>query len=162
MIVPFNKLPGNSKVWIYQASHFMNQAEKEIISSNLQLFLESWTAHEASLKAGFEILYDLFVVIAVDESFNNASGCSIDKMVNFMKSAGEKTGIDFFNRMRVAWLQGEKVEHMNLHEFTAAISQGKIDNNVVVFNNLVTDVNEFNASWKQLLQESWVNSMLIN
>ncbi len=160
MLVPFNSLPGNSRIWIYQSSRLITNTEKESIESAITTFLESWTAHDATLKAGFEILYDLFVVIGVDESFNNASGCSIDKQVNFMKMLGEKTGIDFFNRMRIAWMQNDQLLQNQLSEMTASISRGEITGEVFVFNNLVRTANEFKTSWKQPLKESWIQTVL--
>ncbi len=160
MLVSFHSLPGNSRIWIYQASRLITKSEKETIESSVTTFLESWTAHDATLKAGFEIIYDLFVVIGVDESFNNASGCSIDKQVNFMKVIGEKTGIDFFNRMRISWMQDDQLHQQPLTEFTASINQGSVKGNVIVFNNLVRNMNEFKTSWKQPLQESWIQTVL--
>ncbi len=160
MLVSFHSLPGNSRIWIYQASRLITKSEKETIESSVTTFLESWTAHDATLKAGFEIIYDLFVVIGVDESFNNASGCSIDKQVNFMKVIGEKTDIDFFNRMRISWMQDHQLHQQPLTEFTASINQGSVKGNVIVFNNLVRNMNEFKTSWKQPLQESWIQTVL--
>ncbi|MDQ3050348.1 MAG: ABC transporter ATPase [Bacteroidota bacterium] len=160
MLVSFHSLPGNSRIWIYQASRLITKSEKETIESSVTTFLESWTAHDATLKAGFEIIYDLFVVIGVDESFNNASGCSIDKQVNFMKVIGEKTDIDFFNRMRISWMQDDQLHQQPLTEFTASINQGSVKGNVIVFNNLVRNMNEFKTSWKQPLQESWIQTVL--
>lgn len=160
MLVPFNSLPGNSRIWIFQSSRLITKSEKESFESSVSSFLESWTAHDATLKAGFEIFYDLFVVIGVDESFNNASGCSIDKQINFIKMLGEKTGIDFFNRLRIAWMQDDQLHQQQLSEFTASISRGEVTGDVIVFNNLVRTANEFKTSWKQPLQESWIQTIL--
>lgn len=160
METPFSTLPGNAKLWVYQASRDLTETDKEIITADTKRFIESWTAHQANLKAGFEILHNLFVVIAVDESFNNASGCSIDAKVNFVKGLGAKTGIDFFNRLRVAFIRDEHVEHAPINAILEELNNGSINQDVIVFNNMVTTVNEFQKSWKLPLKESWIQSMM--
>ncbi|MBL0340479.1 MAG: hypothetical protein IPP71_05865 [Bacteroidetes bacterium] len=90
MYVEFDTLPGSSKVWIYQASGLMNDQQVETIFNEAKVFIETWTAHQAELKASVAMFLNLFLVIAVDESFNDASGCSIDKKVHFVKHLEQK------------------------------------------------------------------------
>ena len=49
MILPFEKLPDDSKVWIYQSSRKFLDIEKNKISTRLKLFLNNWTAHGTEL-----------------------------------------------------------------------------------------------------------------
>ena len=103
MLVPFHTLPPSSKVWIYQASHVLTPEQSADILKSAEEFIESWTAHQANLKAGVRMAHNAFLVFAVDESYNDASGCSIDKKVHFVKNIVQQTGINFFDRMQAAY-----------------------------------------------------------
>ncbi|MEL6976420.1 MAG: ABC transporter ATPase, partial [Bacteroidota bacterium] len=78
MLVDFEALPDESRVWIYQSNRSFTEAEITEIKEGLAQFLTQWTAHGSELKAGFTIKYKRFIVIALDQSLAGASGCSID------------------------------------------------------------------------------------
>ena len=50
MLVNFNTLPEESRVWIYQASRSFSETELEEIQSKLNIFIENWTAHGSDLQ----------------------------------------------------------------------------------------------------------------
>ena len=85
MIVSFDSLPQTSRIWIYQCNRSFSDSELEEISKKLTAFLEGWTANGADLQSGFEIKYKRFIVIALDQKVNTATGCSIDASVKFIQ-----------------------------------------------------------------------------
>lgn len=91
--------PDSSKVWLYQSDRAFTSAEKQSIEKQVTDFVNEWAAHGTKLKAKSEVVGDFHVALAVDENVYNASGCSIDASVRFMKLLGDNYGIDFFNRM---------------------------------------------------------------
>ena len=66
MLVPFNTLPNNARVWIYQANREFTENEIHEISKKAEDFIETWTRHGEDLKASYEIKYQQFLVLAVD------------------------------------------------------------------------------------------------
>ena len=78
MFVPFETLPIHTRVWVYQANRKISSSEKNIISTVLTSFTQEWQVHGQPMKASFHLYYDQFIVLAADEGFNAASGCSID------------------------------------------------------------------------------------
>ena len=50
------------------------------------MFIEAWTAHGKDLQAGYKIVYKRFIVIALNQNLNNATGCSIDASVHFIQA----------------------------------------------------------------------------
>lgn len=157
MLVPFNTLPESSKIWIYQSSRLMNDEEVQFIQNSTENFIESWTAHQADLKSGVQILFNTFILIAVDESHNDASGCSIDKKVHFLKEMEKQTGLELFNRMNFAYRTTDtEVCISPLSELNSAIQSGKLNYDTVVFNNLVTTIREMKQQWQIPLQNSWM------
>src|SRR6187399_3043794 len=107
MLVSFNTLPPTARIWVYQSSRPMTDNEVSQSREVTEKFIENWTAHDARLKGGVEILFNHFIIIGVDENYNDASGCSIDKKVNFVKQLGAEFQIDFFNRMQIAYIDHE-------------------------------------------------------
>ena len=157
MFVPFETLPESSKVWIYQLSRLMSDEEAEQLFTEAKLFVDNWTAHQANLKASVTVLYNVFVIFAVDESHNDASGCSIDSKVHFIKSIEKKMGMDFFDRFKVAFACGKAgVSIVPLHDLNNFLSNKTISAHTLVFNNLISDLSEFRNSWKVPLKDSWV------
>lgn len=98
MHVPFDTLPNSARVWIYQTNRTLTASEKDVISNYLTKSTEQWAAHGAPLKSSFTIIENRFVIISADESFNTASGCSIDASTHWLKELGNHLNVDFFDR----------------------------------------------------------------
>ena len=90
MLVPFTELPDSSRVWIYQSNRSFSDLELQEITSKLEDFITQWTAHGANLKASFEIKYQRFITLALDQQLNPATGCSIDSSVRFIQDLEQK------------------------------------------------------------------------
>src|ERR1700743_2848690 len=93
----------NSRVWIYQSDRELTNAQVLQLQVQLNNFTTGWTAHNNALKAKAEIRYNRFIILVVDESQAGASGCSIDKSVNFMKQVEQAYGINLFDRFNLAY-----------------------------------------------------------
>ena len=90
-----------SRMWFYGLKQPMSLAQKSELSAIMDEFVSSWKAHGSQLAAAFRIVFDQFLIIAVDESQQQATGCSIDKSVHLLQAFGKKHGVDFFNRMLI-------------------------------------------------------------
>ncbi|WP_396638175.1 ABC transporter ATPase [Maribacter sp. R77961] len=155
MLVDFNTLPDSSRVWIYQASRTFNESELKEINASLDTFIQNWTAHGNDLNAGYEIQYNRFIVIALDQSSQSATGCSIDASVHFIQQLEKKYGVELLDKMNVSYKQGEFVAYKNLIDFKTMAKQKAISKNTVVFNNLVATKGEYKTHWEVPASESW-------
>lgn len=160
MLVQFNTLPETSRVWIYQANRSFSDTELEEIKSKLDVFIESWTAHGNDLKAGYDIRYKRFIIIALDQQLNQATGCSIDASVTFIQQLEKEYNVDLLDKMNVSYKQGEFVAHKTLTDFRKMAKQKAVSKNTIVFNNLVTNIGELNESWEIPASQSWHNRFL--
>ena len=68
MLVDFQELPDDSRVWIYQANRPFKEEELEILKPQLDAFLKQWTAHGKDLRAGYDLPYNRFIVLGLDQS----------------------------------------------------------------------------------------------
>ncbi len=144
-----------SKVWIYQSDRLFTASDLAYLNDILGEFTKNWTAHTQQLKAGYEIKYGHFIVLIVDETLTGASGCSIDKSVHLMKQIEEKLNINLFDRLQIAWKNGESFKISSKPEFEQLAEAGIVNSQTIVFNNLVKDFQEYQTSWETPLVNSW-------
>ena len=145
----------NSRVWVYQADKKLSDTEVQQVQILLDNFTTSWTAHNNQLKARAEVRYNRFLILVVDESQAGASGCSIDKSVNFMKQVGEQFNINLLDRFNLAYREGNEVLSAPRHAFEELLKQGSINTQTIVFNNMVQNLNELETKWEVPFKDSW-------
>jgi hypothetical protein len=155
MLVPFEKLPETSRIWIYQADRAFTAGEVSDLKEALDAFLGQWTAHGADLHAGYLLPYDRFIVIGLDQGPHAASGCSIDASVHFIQQLEARFGVVLLDRMNVTFKQGAQIAYKPLQEFRKMARARAVSENTVVFNNLVTNKYEFEHDWEVPASESW-------
>jgi hypothetical protein len=81
MLIPFEELPKTSRLWLYPSNRKLSDDEVVEISETLNNFVQDWSAHGTSLEASFEIRYNRFIILAINQEFHPATGCSIDSSV---------------------------------------------------------------------------------
>lgn len=155
MLVDFKILPETARVWIYQCNRSFSEEELTEVKSELETFLKSWTAHGNDLNAGYEIRYKRFIIIALDQTSQGATGCSIDASVRFIQSLEKKYDVLLLDKMNVSYKQGEFVAYKSLLDFKSMAKQKAISKNTIVFNNLVTNKGEYLQHWEVPASESW-------
>ncbi len=157
MVISFDELPGSARLWIYQASTLLSTEQQEQISNELNTFLSGWAAHGQALTAAFEILHDRFLIIAVDEVGQKATGCSIDASVHVLQNIGESMGVDFFDRTQIAFLDENEVFLAPISEVKQKIGSGRIHKETLTFNNLVANKDDFDEKWSVKAEDSWLS-----
>ncbi len=160
MLVDFNTLPEQSRVWIYQANRSFTEEEISEISSKLDTFIENWTAHGADLHSGFQIKYKRFIVLGLNQNLNAATGCSIDASVHFIQQLEKEYNVDLMDKMNVSYKQGEFIAYKSLIDFKKMAKDKAISKKTIVFNNLVTNKAEFEENWEVPASESWHSRFL--
>ncbi len=162
MYHPSKTLSENSKIWIYQADRILSKDEQTKMNTGLKTFISEWTAHNVALSGSFEILYDRFLVIMIDENQTSASGCSIDKCFNFLKKLESEFNVNFMNRLLLAYKDQGEIKTLPKSKFEELIKAGTINENTIVFNNLIERKSELQSAWEVPLSASWHKVMLSN
>ncbi len=155
MFIPFENLPDESKIWIYQSNRKFSDEEILEIEDDLKAFLEGWNAHGTSLEASFQICYSRFIIIAVNQEVQPATGCSIDSSVEFIQRLEKKYNVDLLDKMNVTFKLGDHIAHKPLAEFKKMAKEKAVSGNTIVFNNLVNTVGEWSEYWEVPANESW-------
>ena len=155
MLVDFDTLPEESRVWIYQSNRSFSDDEITQLKAQLNTFVNAWTAHGKDLEAGYKIVYKRFIVLALNQNLNSATGCSIDASVRFIQELEQQYNVDLMDKMNVSYKQGEFIAYKPLIDFKKMAQQKAVSKNTIVFNNLVNNIAEFNENWEVPASESW-------
>jgi hypothetical protein len=161
MYTPYKNLPNNSRVWIYQSNREFTEKEIAFISTKAEEFINSWTRHGDDLKGSFTIKYNQFLVLAVDESFNNVSGCSIDASVHFIQALEKELQLNLMDKMNVTFKNGNHINLVRLSDFQKFAKEHKITQETIVFNNMVATKEDFENSWEVPAKDSWHKRFLV-
>ena len=156
----YKDLADQSRVWIYQSNRKLNDDEVIEIKKYGKQFIDSWAAHGSDLQAAFEIFYNRFIVLFADETQVKASGCSIDSSVRFIKDIQNAYQLDLFDRMNIAFMDGNKIDSLRMTDFQNALASNRLTENTIVFNNLIETKKGFMDSWQVPLKDSWHKQLL--
>ena len=78
MIVDFQNISDESRLWLYASELELNRSQINYISKEITNFLMEWKYHGQELESSFVILEKRFVIIALDDSESGVGGCSVD------------------------------------------------------------------------------------
>ena len=156
-----SNLSPSSRVWIYASDKPFADADVPAIRTKLQYFAQQWVSHNRQLMADADVLHNRFVVLMVDESQADASGCSIDKSVAFLKALQAEYGVDLFNRMIFSYQDASGVVNsVDRETFARLYATEQINENTLVFDPLVTTKADLDQSFVKKLGQSWHKRMI--
>lgn len=156
MFSEYDNLSGLSRVWIYQSDRTLAVEERNEIDHLVKDFITSWTAHNNVLKGFGKTFHNRFVVLMVDQTANNASGCSIDKSFHFIQELQNKYNINLLDRFAVAYLDNDHIEVTDKNDFVNKISEGQLSRDTIIFNNLIASKEAFEKDWTIPASRSWI------
>ena len=156
MLVPFKSLPKDSRIWIFPSSEEIDIQKKAKIKERLIKFISDWTSHNKNLQASFELPYNRFIVVALNENLQNASGCSIDSLMNLIQIFEKEFDLILLDRMNVHYRDNKKkIEYSTLKDFIKMVKSKSINSSTTVFNNLVINKEEYLNLWEVPAMKSW-------
>jgi len=160
MYIPFEQLPPEALLWIYQADRRFSETEEKVISSAMREFCSEWSAHGNPLETSFLIKYNQFIILSVNENAADASGCSIDGSVRVLKELSQRFNNDFFNRTNVAFREGDQINLYPIQKLSALFKSTKLSAESITFNNLVPDKRSFLKNWEMATEKTWLAKYL--
>ncbi|MFM7896439.1 MAG: ABC transporter ATPase, partial [Flavobacterium sp.] len=101
--------------------------------------------------------YNRFIIIAVNQEVQAATGCSIDASVQFIQNLEQKYNVDLLDKMNVTFKVGDHVAFKPLIEFKKMAKEKAVSENTIVFNNLLNTLGELKEFWEVPASESWHN-----
>jgi hypothetical protein len=156
-MLQISQIPATAQLWVYLADRCWTAAEQTVIDEQLSHFVSSWQSHGTPLQAYYDTVDSLVVVLAVDGTQHDASGCSIDSSVKTMKELGARLGIDFFCRTNIIPCHDKQI--LDTTALKAKIATGDITADTLIYNLLITIAAEL-GQLKTPLKNTWVKRYL--
>jgi hypothetical protein len=103
MTVSFDQLPDNARAWVYTSNRLLTVQEITFAEQQLQQFTADWSSHGRPLKASAQVFDQAIFVVAVEDGWDMASGCSIDKSVGALKDIEKTLNISLFDRLLILY-----------------------------------------------------------
>ena len=162
MFLPFNQLPDNSRVWVYQAERSLSEKELDIIRQKLLRFCEGWNTHGNGMPTSFEIFDHQILVLAVDESGLGASGCSIDSSVRILRELETMLGINLTDQGKVSVRTNQgSVKVFPALGMKSKVHGGELTLDEEVINPMIRTKADLQQLW-QPIRNSWLNKYFPN
>ena len=156
MYIPFSQLSDEARIWIYQANRPLTQEESKMMLQSAQEFLAQWASHGRPLQGSAEILYDQFLILAVEESFQGATGCAVDASVQFIRSLEQELQLSLMDRTHIAFRHDEANIIVPLGHIKEKIQQGDISADMLTFDNTITHKAALADKWLVRVGDSWL------
>ena len=149
-------MPAHVRVWVYKsATPFTPDQQREMLLRGMA-FSGEWTAHAVALDACVDVLYDHFLVIAVDERQALASGCSVDKSVRFIQELERDLMLTLTDRMVVLYDGDPGIRACRVPEVEGLIRSGGMHADTLVYDDLVTTCGELRARFRGPVSGTWL------
>lgn len=163
MLIPFNTLPKDARIWIFPSNRILSSSEVNLIETRCSSFLKSWTAHKMDLDAAFSIIDQAFLIISVDENNTGASGCSLDKLHQFVKELGSELTVSFFERLNVTLiLENGDTAILPLKDVEKKIQHAEITAETKVYDITLLNVEDLKTKFNVPLGDTWLSRYLMN
>ncbi len=157
MLVALKEMPDSSRIWIYQAERKLDENEATFVQKASESFLSQWQAHGQELKAAFSLEYDQFLLLALDESQHQATGCSIDASVHLIHKVEQELGVSFTTNGQVAFVIGGDVVLKPFNQIKNAVQLEEIKAETSVFDNTIQLLSDFRSKWPAPSKETWIS-----
>ncbi len=160
-IVPFELLPDSSRIWIFGSDRPVTGAAADQLLGEVDTFLNSWQAHGEPLRCGRLLADGRFLVVGVDQSDANASGCSIDGLFRRLQHLESSIGARMVGGGRVFYRDHSgAAQSVARTELDSLVARGEVGPDTVVFDTSITDLGEWRARFEQPARKTWVADLL--
>ena len=142
---------------MYGIDRPLSDEEARALEVDLISFVDRWTAHGTKLRAGAGLVERRFIVIAVEESAAQASGCSIDDMVRYVTHLESRFQRSLLDGTLVFYRTAAgEIESCDRAGFRSLVEAGEITRATPVFDLTVASLGDVRSGKLELpVTESW-------
>ncbi len=155
-LAAFNALPDDARCWIFGASAPIDDVDDQKLLAAVDGFLLGWKAHGASLISSRDWRDEHFLVIAVDQNTEGASGCSIDGLFRTLKGLETAVGASLVESGLVYFRDPLGLVHAVAREdFGLLAKQGDVNGDTKVFDTTLTTLGDYRTKFERRASDSW-------
>jgi hypothetical protein len=160
-IVPFESLPDSSRIWVFGSDRPVTGDAATRLLAEVDQFLEEWRAHDQPLRCGRLWSDNRFLVVGVDQSDANASGCSIDGLFRRLQQLEREIGARLVGSGRVYYRDHSGVaQSVARADLDDLVARGELGPDTAVFDTSITDLGEWRERFERPARKTWVGELL--
>ncbi|MBI2796744.1 MAG: hypothetical protein HYX65_08580 [Gemmatimonadetes bacterium] len=160
-LVALDSLPDDARTWVFAAEPALSGARADQVLAAVDDYLAGWQAHGHPLKVGRTFAEHRFLVVAVDQRTEGASGCSIDGLFRALQGIERAAGVSLVAGGRAFWRdQGGAIRGGTRDAFGAAAARGEVGRGTHVFDTTVTTLGDWRERFERTASESWHAQLL--
>jgi hypothetical protein len=160
-LAAFDALPDDARCWIFGASAPVDDIDDQRLLAAVDGFLLQWKAHGAPLTASRDWRDEHFLVIAVDQNQEGASGCSIDGLFRTLKELETAIGASLVEGGLVYFRDPLGLVHaVARDDFALLVKHGDVNAETKVFDTTLTTLGDFRTKFERRVKDSWHAALL--
>lgn len=160
-LVPFDSLSDESRVWVFASEPALDEEQARDLLVIADQFLERWSAHGSPLTCGRDLREARFLVIGVDPTVTDASGCSIDGLYRRLAQFERQSKVSLLSRDNVFYRDAAgAVRSASREDFARLASSGVVSPHTPVFDTSITSLGEWRARFELQASGSWHRALL--
>ena len=160
MIIDFNEIPNWGKLWVFPSNRKFYPQEISELKEQIEAFLNNWTHNGEGLNCAYQLKYDRFIIVTVDDSKISLSLEAHDKLVTLIQNLENKLKVILLDKINVCYKQGEFVQYKDLKEFKQLIKNKGVSEKTIVFDNMITTKAALEQDWEINIMDSWLGRLL--
>lgn len=156
MIVPFDSLPSSSRIWVFASDRPLDEIESSRLLHEVDRFLDQWEAHGEPLRTARHWSDAHFLVIGVDPTTTNASGCSIDGLFRRLQVVQREIGARIVGAGRIHFRAPDGSPRSATRDDFATLARGgEVTRETPVFDTTLTSLDAWRAGFERPAGEAW-------
>ena len=160
-LVEFAALPDDARTWVFGAAAPVDDVDEKALLATVDTYLLQWTAHGTPLTCAREWRDERFLVVAVDQRTEGASGCSIDGLFRTLQGLERSIGTSLVGGGLVFFRDALGLVHaLSRGDFTKLAATGDATAATTVYDTTVTTAGDYRALFERTAGESWHATLL--
>src|SRR3954466_15328033 len=151
-LVPFTALPDSARVWIFGSDVPVTGAAADTLLAEVDQYLDQWKAHGFPLKAARDWRENRFLVIGIDPTEEQASGCSIDGLFRQLQQVQRTIGAQLVGGGRVFYRDSSGQKQSVSREEFACLTKGPLGPTTPVFDTSLTKLDDWKNGFERPLK----------
>ena len=155
MLVDFNSISDESRLWIYGSESKLTGYHQEVILNKISEYLKTWDYHNNPLTAAITIKEDHFIIIALDDSEFGVGGCSIDSLQRIIQELENELSISLLNRLNIFYRVDDNIKCI------ATLKLAEYVNKETLFYDLTIQKKRELLNWLKPIEEGWCATIIL-
>ena len=155
MLVDFNTISDQSRLWIYGSESKLTGYQQEVILNKISEYLKTWDYHNNPLTAAITIKEDHFIIIALDDSEFGVGGCSIDSLQRIIQELEKELSISLLNRLNIFYRIDDNIKCISTLKLAEHV------NKETLFYDLTIQKKSKLSNWLKPVEEGWCANIIL-